>query len=289
MNGNKVTEYAYDAFGNCTILSTTNSTIAYANPFRYRGYYLDSETGWYFLNALYYSPEFRRFISPDDTAFLDSETPNGLNLYCYCGNDPVNRFDPTGHDWEWSTFWTGLFMVGTAITAIALSVTTFGAGIPLAMSIVAGVTLGAGVLTGINGVATMIEAGTDYNFVRDGLFNDVLGLSDSAYNVYANIIEGVVAVGSMILGFYHTTGQYKAAKASQQYLGKGYTKAGKNRWVSADGYRQVRWDTTHHMYKGKPSPVHFNWYEYQYPIAPGVRNKLVSDVHVWLKWFSYYM
>ena len=226
---------------------------------------------------------------PDDTAYLDPETPNGLNLYCYCGNDPVNRFDPTGHDWEWSTFWTGLFMVGTAITAIALSVTTFGAGIPLAMSIVAGVTLGAGVLTGINGVATMIEAGTDYNFVRDGLFNDVLGLSDSAYNVYANIIEGVVAVGSMILGFYHTTGQYKAAKASQQYLGKGYTKAGKNRWVSADGYRQVRWDTTHHMYKGKPSPVHFNWYEYQYPIAPGVRNKLVSDVHVWLKWFSYYM
>ena len=120
-------------------------------------------------------------------------------------------------------------MVGTAITAIALSVTTFGVGIPLAMSIVAGVTLGAGVLTGINGVATIIEAGTDYNFVRDGLFNDVLGLSDSAYNVYAGITEGVAAVGSMILGFYHTTGQYKAAKASQQYLGKGYTKAGKNR------------------------------------------------------------
>ncbi len=62
-------------------------------------------------------------------------------------------------------------MVETAITAIALSVTTFGAGIPLAMSIVAGVTLWTGVLTGINGVATMIEAGIDYNFVRDGLFN----------------------------------------------------------------------------------------------------------------------
>lgn len=61
-------------------------------------------------------------------------------------------------------------MVGTAITAIALSVTTFGAGIPLTMSIVVGVTLGAGVLTGINGVATVIEAGTDYNFIRDGMF-----------------------------------------------------------------------------------------------------------------------
>lgn len=46
----------------------------------YRGYYLDSETGWYFLNARYYSPEWRRFISPDDTACLDPENVNGLNL-----------------------------------------------------------------------------------------------------------------------------------------------------------------------------------------------------------------
>jgi hypothetical protein len=185
-----------------------------------------------------------------------------LNLYAYCGNDPVNRFDPSGHAWEWSTFWTGLLMVGTAIIAIALSVTTFGAGIPLAMSIVAGVTLGAGVLTGINGVATMIEAGTDYNFVRDGLFNDVLGLSDSAYNVYASITEGVAAVGSMILGFYHTTGQYKAAKYGQKYLGPGYKKAGYTnagtpRYVSKDGLRQMRFDTPH-MYKGEMIGKHMN-------------------------------
>ena len=209
-------------------------------------------------------------------------------MYAYCGNDPVNRFDPTGHDWEWSTFWSGLWMVGTAITAIALSVTTFGAGIPLAMSIIAGVTLGAGVLTGINGVATMIEAGTQYNFVRDGVFNG-LGWSDSAYNVYAGVTEGVAMVGIMILGFYHATGHYKAAKESQRYLGKGYTKAEKNRWISKDGYRQVRWDTTRHPYKGKPSKFHFNLYEFKNPIEKGVRNELVKDVHVWLKWFSYYM
>lgn len=169
-------------------------------------------------------------------------------------------------------------MVGTAIAAIALSVTTFGAGIPLAMSIVVGCYSWNWSAYWINGVATMIEAGSNYNFVWDGLFNDVLGLSDSAYNVYAGITEGVAIVGSMILVFYHTTGQYKVAKTSQQYLGKGYTKTGKNRW-----------DTTHHMCKGKPSSVHFNWYEYQYPISSEVRNKLVSDIHVWLKWFSYYM
>ena len=254
----------------------------------YKGYIYDVETQLYWVSSRYYSPELCRWISPDSIEYLDPESINGLNLYAYCGNDPVNRFDPTGHDWEWSTFWSGLWMVGTAITAIALSVTTFGAGIPLAMSIIAGVTLGAGVLTGINGVATMIEAGTKYNFVRDGVFNG-LGWSDSAYNVYAGVTEGVAMVGSMILGFYHATGHYKAAKESQRYLGKGYTKAEKNRWISKDGYRQVRWDTTRHPYKGKPSKFHFNWYEFKNPIEKGVRNELVKDVHVWLKWFSYYM
>ncbi len=96
-NGTKVGGYAYDAWGNCTITLDTNG-IASRNPIRYRGYYFDSETGFYYLNARYYNPEWRRFISPDDTAFLDSETPNGLNLYCYCGNDPVNYADPSGND-----------------------------------------------------------------------------------------------------------------------------------------------------------------------------------------------
>lgn len=287
-SGNRVGAYTYDAWGNCKITQNLQRIVT-VNPIRYRGYYYDQDTKLYYLNARYYCPEWRRFISPDDTSYLDPETPNGLNLYTYCNNDPVNYCDPSGHYWEWNTFFTGLFMVGTAITAIALSVATFGAGIPLAMSIVAGVTLGAGVLTGINGIASMIEAGTDYNFVRDGLFNNVLNLSDSAYNSYARVTEGVALFGSMILGFYHTTGQYKTAKTSQRYLGKGYTKAGKNRWVSKDGYRQVRWDTTRHMYKGKPSPVHFNWYEYKFPIEKGIRNELISDIHIWLKWFSYYM
>ena len=81
------------------------------NPIRYRGYYYDQDTKLYYLNARYYSPEWRRFISPDDTAYLDPETPNGLNLYVYCGNNPVMNTDPNG------TFMLSSFLLGLGIAA----------------------------------------------------------------------------------------------------------------------------------------------------------------------------
>ena len=101
-SGTLVAKYIYDAWGNCTISGeTTNNTLAHANPIRYRGYYYDDDTGLYYCNARYYSPKWRRFISPDDTAYLDPENVNGLNLYCYCNNDPINYIDPSGHMPKW--------------------------------------------------------------------------------------------------------------------------------------------------------------------------------------------
>ena len=47
---------------------------------------------------------------------------NGLNLYMYCGNDPVNRFDPTGHSWEWSSFWQGVGYLVTGSVATVGSI-----------------------------------------------------------------------------------------------------------------------------------------------------------------------
>ena len=60
-------------------------------------YYYDEETGLFWLSSRYYSPELCRFISPDDVGYLDSSSINGLNLYAYCKNDPINKFDPSGH------------------------------------------------------------------------------------------------------------------------------------------------------------------------------------------------
>ena len=87
--GLKVVEYVYDAWGNCTIKNTTNYTIANINPIRYRGYYYDIETQLFYCNSRYYSPELCRWISPDSIEYLDPQSINGLNLYCYCMNNPV--------------------------------------------------------------------------------------------------------------------------------------------------------------------------------------------------------
>jgi len=75
--------------GNCTISGdTTDITVAQANPIRYRGYYYDSETGLYYCNARYYSPKWRRFISPETSA-LNPYVVNGLNTYVYANNIPI--------------------------------------------------------------------------------------------------------------------------------------------------------------------------------------------------------
>ena len=84
----KVAEYAYDAYGNCTIVFATGNA-GILNPFRYRGYYFDEDMKLYYLQSRYYDPETGRFINADDVSYLDPETIHGLNLYAYCLNNPV--------------------------------------------------------------------------------------------------------------------------------------------------------------------------------------------------------
>ena len=107
INNTLVAHYKYDAWGNHTVydsngnVNTLDTFIGNINPFRYRGYYYDVETGLFWLSSRYYSPELCRFISPDDVGYLDPSSINGLNLYSYCGNDPINRYDPSGHFWDY--------------------------------------------------------------------------------------------------------------------------------------------------------------------------------------------
>ena len=100
-DGSIVGTYEYDAWGKIINLSSL-TTIARVNPFRYRGYYYDNESGLYYLNSRYYNPEWGRFINADDTDTLLC-SPNELtdkNLYSYCDNNPVVRVDRGGDFWE---------------------------------------------------------------------------------------------------------------------------------------------------------------------------------------------
>ena len=94
--------YAYDAYGVCKVMSsggavnTDKDFVGNINPFRYRGYYYDVETKLYYLQSRYYDPAVGRFLNADSLEYLDPETVGGLNLYAYCGCDPINYYDPTG-------------------------------------------------------------------------------------------------------------------------------------------------------------------------------------------------
>ena len=92
-----VVRYLYDAWGNHQIIDNSNINIGTINPFRYKGYYYDSETNLYYLNSRYYDPEIGQFISPDDIEYLEVQELAGINLYAYCGYNPIAKFDFDGH------------------------------------------------------------------------------------------------------------------------------------------------------------------------------------------------
>ena len=75
-------------------------------------YYYDVETNLFLVSSRYYSPELCRWISPDDIEYLDPESVNGLNLYCYCLNNPIMYVDPTGH------FAISTLLIGLAVTSL---------------------------------------------------------------------------------------------------------------------------------------------------------------------------
>lgn len=83
-DGTMKVSYEYDAWGNVVNMTdTTGAGIGTINPFRYRGYYYDTETGLYYLNSRYYDPEIRRFISTDNDAPV-GQNVTGNNMFAYC-------------------------------------------------------------------------------------------------------------------------------------------------------------------------------------------------------------
>ena len=145
-NGNIVISYRYDPYGK--VIMTTKANNAPINHFVYKGYYYDNVTEFYYLLNRYYYPEICRWISPDLIDYLDHQSIIGLNLYTYCNNDPVNKYDPTGHS---------AILIALAIGAVLGGI--YG-GISAAVNgqdVLAGIAIGA-VVGGVTGLITEVAS-----------------------------------------------------------------------------------------------------------------------------------
>ena len=88
-------------WGNCNVISynyidTVGELIlSKYNPFRYRGYYYDIETGFYYLQSRYYNAQWGRFLNAD-TYINANGGINGYNMFAYCDNTPNMYIDENG-------------------------------------------------------------------------------------------------------------------------------------------------------------------------------------------------
>ncbi len=189
-DGAVVIRYTYDAWGNHVICDANGNeisgdSIGSINPYRYRGYYYDTETGLYYLTARYYDPETGRFINVDDISYIDPDSINGLNLYVYCYNNPVMYTDPSGEAawWEWLA---GVLVVVAVTALVVVTAGVAAAVIGASAAVVTGVMVGAAV----GGLTVGIT-----NCINQGLSEEGFNYSTLALSTFVGASVGAIAGG----------------------------------------------------------------------------------------------
>ena len=117
-NKTVVATYEYDDWGKLLVSEDSLTAVGKLNPFRYRGYYYDTESSLYYLNSRYYDPETGRFINAD-TYVSTGQGLSGNNMFAYCNGNPIINIDIDG---EWaatviSGLVGGFFNAMSAITS----------------------------------------------------------------------------------------------------------------------------------------------------------------------------
>jgi RHS repeat-associated protein len=192
-------DFAYSPYGHRPAEGGLFSVLGFS------GEQLDPLTGLYLLGNGYraYSPALMRFLSPDSMSPFGT---GGLNPYAYCGGDPINRVDPTGH------FWQALLGIALSIAGFALSVVTMGAATPLA---IIGLTLAAASTTlGIAGIiVNEVAPGSDVG--------EILG--------WASLATGALSAGAGLGALGKSAVQWgsKMANAFKPGLSGGSKEAGR--------------------------------------------------------------
>ena len=147
-NRNIVVVYTYNDYGKIESVSgSLADTVGALNPIRYRGYYYDDETGFYYTDTRYYDPQTARFINADDESLIIA-TPMSLtdkNLYAYCDNNPISRADRDGQFWN--------VVIGAAAGAVVGGVMAAITGSDITTGVLSGAVSGALSGLGLGGAA----------------------------------------------------------------------------------------------------------------------------------------
>ena len=223
-NGGAVVNYRYDSWGK--LISITGSmagTLGKDNPYRYKGYYYDDETGMYYISVRYYNPEIARFINTDTEDILDiSSHLYDKNLYAYCDNNPIMRKDTGGE------FWT--IAAGALIGAVISAGIEFGMELAFDGKIDAG-SIGLAALSGAAGGAL---AATGF-----GYGGQIIG--NAAISGVSEVISQIRSGNRNIKSIAANAGAMAAVGAASVYIGgKGIRAQGEPYRKSIDNLKRVR-------------------------------------------------
>ena len=210
-----VVRYQYNSWGKVTSTQDTSGvSLATLNPFRYRKYVYDPETGLYCLGSRYYDPEVGRFVNADDfeTLTYQMDSVQGKNLYQYCFNNPINMQDEDGGWPKWVTevaIGIGAIVIGAA--AVAATAATGGIAATFVVAATAGVktaaisgAIGAVVGASTSVVGNRISTGSWKNSTQIALKGAVDGFASGF------MTGGIMAGASQVV----SSGFKVAAKAS---------------------------------------------------------------------------
>ena len=214
-SGKLMVSYKYDSYGNIKQISGDVS-LGNLNPFRYKGYYYDNESGMYYCKSRYYVAYWRRWLNMDRIEYLDNTNIGNINLFSYCNNNPVMMIDDKGNMPKWAKWLIGGVVI--AALAVATVVTSGTAGVIMGAAFYGSVTssvsgaIVGGIVGGVsNGLNGVFEGAAD-GFLIGAITGGITGAATSGINI---------ATGSLkIVGSAQKTGSLFHQFASNVQAGK---------------------------------------------------------------------
>lgn len=269
--------------------------IAQVNPFRYRGYFYDGETGFYYVSSRYYDPEVGRWINADNQLTAGSDM-TGMNLFAYCGNNPVNRIDPTGEAWwHWAlgAAIVAACAVATVVTAGGFAaavgaVAAVGSGVAAATTastVAAGALIGSAMVYGMSVITAASSSNTPQEFAKQGNWGTVAATAGGAvlggvsgYTMAKAQTSTITKKEEPFLpdSFYskHAPKLSTPNSSYTNYTYNNYTGKYEKSTAYYDfaGRQTIRIDWTNHGYSNHGNPhVHYTIYNSQYRDGTTIR------------------